>query len=476
MIIERHILKTEQKALEINLNEKIYGTFAEIGAGQEVARNFFQAGAAMGTIAKTMSAYDKVYSDAIYGAEESGRYVCEARIYKMLDHEYGLMEERLTGCRPETCFFAFADSVAAINYTKTIKGQGFLGLRFQIDPDGEPNEFVLHVKMLDNDNKLQQEAIGVLGVNLIYACYFLNQKPEEMMLSLIDSLQERVEIDFVRLTGPDFRHIDNRLMSFYLVKHDLTEVAMFDSSGKSVHASEFLYKKPLMVVRGNYRPPTNVTLDVFDKSFKQFKKDLDENIRDNSFLITELTLDNMRKKDGELNENDFLQRADLLCALGETVIISDCNNHQKLINYLADYKIKKLGIVIGVHELGEIIHHKYEQNQDGRLLVAFGELFTRNIKIYVYPAYDDKGKLITANNLKVPDGITFLYKHLLGSEQVVCVEEYDEEGMRVLPYELYKMIKAGKTGWEKYLPPTVSNLIKEKGYLGYPVLELETNV
>jgi len=349
-----------------------------------------------------------------------------------------------------------------------------LGLRFQLSPKTPPNEFVLHVKMLDNDNKLQQEAIGVLGVNLLYACYFLNDKLEEMIVSLRDALSARVEIDFVRLTGPDFEDIDNRLLSYYLVKHALTDVAIFDKDGISQHASEFLYKKPLMVVRGNYRPPTKVTLDVFDKSFKQFKNDIEEEIRDRSFLITEITIDNL-KRSGGLSDQEFLDRADMLCALNQTVIISNCNNHQHLINYLSDYKITKLGLVIGVRELAEIVKEKYEENHDGRLLVAFGELFTRNIKIYVYPALLPDGTLMQGSNMSIPEGIKFLYKHLLDSKQVVDVEEYDLELLKIFPQELYAMIQKGESGWESALPDELVPIIKEKGLFGYSKKQLELN-
>ena len=267
----RQKLETEQKALEINLDDSVYGTFAEIGAGQEVARYFFQVGAAAGTIAKTMSAYDKIYSDHIYGTEPTGRYVCQSRLYKMLDHEYDLISTRLTHERPGTNFFVFADTVAAINYSRTIKGDGWLGLRFQLKPDQEPNELILHVRMLDNDNQLQQQAIGVLGVNLIYACFNYYEQPEEMLQSLLDGLEGRIKIDMVRLTGPEFDHIDNRLICLWLVRHGLTEVAIFNPDGQSIHASEFLYKKDVLVVRGSYRPPTLVNLDMIKTSNQQFR-------------------------------------------------------------------------------------------------------------------------------------------------------------------------------------------------------------
>ncbi len=453
------ILKTEQKALEINLNNMIYGTFAEIGAGQEVARNFFQVGAAAGTIAKTMSAYDKEFSDAIYGKEESGRYVCESRLYKMLDHESKLMDERLGDMCHIATFFVFADTVSAINYSRTIKGNGWMGVRFQDKPCSEFNDLVIHVKMHDNDNKLQQEAIGALGVNLIYACFYYRDDPEKMVKSLMEGLEGRVTVDMIRAEGPTFEGVDNRLLSLYLVKHNLTEVTIFDENKNSVHASEFLYKKALMVVRGNFRPPTLVTQDVMRSSFAQFKNE-DYIDPERAYNITEITLDYLRNEDGIIDDQDFLDRTELICALGYKVIVSDCSNHQKLINYLGDYKIKKLGLVIGVRELLDIINEKYHGNQDGRLLVAFGELFTRNIKIYAYPALKEDGEsLLTTGNLPVPEGIKFLYKHLTDSDQIVDVVEYEEEMLYINPSIVYDNISYGREGWQNKVPKELVDLI-----------------
>ncbi|MFT6335462.1 MAG: hypothetical protein ACJATI_002217 [Halioglobus sp.] len=455
-------LKTEQKALEINLNNMIYGTIAEIGAGQEVARNFFQVGAAAGTIAKTMSAYDKEFSDAIYGKEESGRYVCESRLYKMLNHESKLMDERLGDMCHMATFFVFADTISAINYSRTIKGNGWMGVKFQHSPCSEFNDLVIHVKMHDNDNKLQQEAIGELGVNLIYACFYYRDNPEKMVMSLLEGLEGRVTIDMIRAGGPIFEGIDNRLLSLYLVKHNLTEVTIFDENKNSVHASEFLYKKALMVVRGNFRPPTLVTQDVMRSSFLQFKNE-DYVDPEKAYNITEITLDYLRDENGEIDDQDFLDRTELICALGYKVIVSDCSNHQKLINYLGDYKIEKLGLVIGVRELLDIINEKYHGNQDGRLLVAFGELFTRNIKIYAYPALMEDGEsLLTTKNLPVPEGIKFLYKHLTDSDQIVDVSEYEEEMLYIEPSIVYDNISHGRDGWQNKVPDVLVDIIKEK--------------
>lgn len=468
----RQALETEQKALEINLDEKIYGTFAEIGAGQEVARYFFQVGAAAGTIAKTMSAYDKVYSDKIYGVEASGRYVCEPRLYKMLDHEYELMMARLQNERPDTNFFVFADTISALNYQRTIKGDGWLGIRFQLHPDAETNEIVLHVKMLDNDTQLQAQAIGVLGVNLVYACYRYNQDPEVMLESLLDNLRGRVAIDMVRMKGPDLDEVDNRWLSLMLIKHGLSEVAMFGPDGQNIHPSEFLYKKYVLVVRGSFRPATLVNMDMIRTSYEQFRNEPEVDST-KTYLLTEITMDNLCAE-GELNEQDFLDRAELLCAMGQTVVISDCESHQKLISYLADYKIQKLGLVLGVQQLLEIINDKYHNNMDGRLLAAFGELFTKNVKMYVYPTMQEgSGELMTCTNLPVPEGIKFLYQHLLDNGQIKDIEGFNRENLHIYSKMVLQMLQSNEVGWEKMVPVKIAALIKDKFLFGYPCEQFE---
>lgn len=468
----RPILETEQKALEINLDDSIYGTFAEIGAGQEVARYFFQVGAAAGTIAKTMSAYDKVYSDKIYGVEASGRYVCESRLYKMLDHEHDLMTSRLQNERPDTNFFVFADTIAAINYQKTIKGDGWLGIRFQLNSDGLYNDLVLHVRMLDNDNQTQQQAVGILGVNLIYGCFRFYDQPEILIQSLMDNLRGRVEIDMIRLTGPDFDHVDNRLLSLWLVKHGLSQVAMFGPDGQNVHPSEFLYKRHVLVVRGSFRPATLVNLDMIKQSYQQFRKEPEVDAQ-KSYLLTEITMDNLCAH-GDLDEQDFLDRAELLNALGQTVVISNCEQHQKLIEYLADFKVQQLGIVLGVRILLDVINNKYYQNMDGRLLAAFGEMFTRNVRIYVYPAMQEGSEeLMTASNMPIPEGVKFLFRHLLDNRQVVDVETFNHDNLHIWSKEVLQMLQNGSSEWEGMVPDKVASLIKEKCLFGYPVERIQ---
>ncbi len=469
--MSRQILKQQQKALEINLDKSIYGTFAEIGAGQEVARLFFKAGAAAGTIAKTMSAYDKDFSDAIYGAEASGRYVVRSRLNKMLDHEYQLMEERLTKRNEDTNFFVFADTISAINYARTIKGNGWMGVRFQLSPDKKPNDLILHVKMKDNSTHLQQEAIGILGLNMIYACYNYHENLQEFIQSLDDNVRGRIEIDMVSLTGPDFESLDQRLLALHLVEYGLTEVSIFNEKGVPVHGSEFLYKKELMVVRGHYRPPTLVTSDALFSSFDQFKEGPDVNA-EKAQLVSEITLGNLLNEEGNIDETDFLERMDAIGALDQTVIISNCSNHQRIINYLSDFKIKKLGLLIGAREILEIINDKYHQNKDGRLLVAFGELFNRNIKIFVYPAIIE-GTLTDVGNLPVPEGIKFLYKHLIDAKQVVPVIKFNKDILDIFPSEVLKEIQEDKEGWREKVPSKIVGLIESKGLFNYPSKKLE---
>ena len=461
----RQALETEQKALEINLDDNVYGTLAEIGAGQEVARNFFKVGAAAGTIAKTMSAYDKVVSDEIYGPEAHGRYVCESRLYKMLEHEWELIEGRLRKVRPETNFFVFADTVATMNYQRTIKGDGWLGIRFQTSPASEPNDLVLHIKLLDNDTQLQQQAVGKLGVNMVYACFRHQSDPETMLISLMDGLHRRVNIDMVRLTGPDFAKLDNRLLSLWLIKHHMSEVAMFDPDKRNVHPSEFLYKKHVLVVRASFRPLTLLEEDMIEKGFEQFWHEPQVD-GDQSFTMTEITLGNLTEN-GPLDERDFLDRTELLCALGQTVIISNCEQYQQLVAYFSDYRVTHLGLVLRAHRLSEFLTERYQQNAEGSLLAAFGEVFARGVKLYVYPSVlADNTTLMTAQNLPLPEGSKYLYQHLLDHHQIVDIEGFDQGVMNIFASDVLADIRSGKVGWEAMVPLKVAAVVKEKGLFG----------
>ncbi len=463
--MNRAFLETEQKALEINLDERVYGAFAEIGAGQEVARYFFQVGAAAGTIAKSMSAYDKTVSDEIYGAEAKGkgRYVCESRLYRMLDHEYGLMENRLREERPEQLFFAFSNTVSAINYQKTNKGDGWLGLRFQLDAQSPPNDMILHVRLLDNDNRLQQRAIGILGVNMIYACFRYANEPEMLLRSLLDKLRDRAQIDMVRLEGPDFQNLDGRLLSLWTVKYGLTDIAIFGPDGRPVHAGEFLYKKSVLIARGSYRPPTLVQQDMIRCAHRQFSLEPGQDAS-SVFFLTEITLDNLEAS----GEGDYLDRAEMLCALGQTVIVSNFAHHKKLIAYFSDYRVQRIGIAMGIRKLRNIVLDTYKNNP-GNLLSAFGEIFLKNVRFYIHPAIPEAGEisstdaLMTSQNIAIPDEIHFLYHYLQKNENIVDIQHFKREVLDIYHKDVWRMIQEGTPGWDSKVPEAVAALIQEKG-------------
>lgn len=461
-------LNTREKALRINLDSRIYGSFAEIGAGQDVAANFFKAGGASGTIAKTMSAYDMTFSDAIYGPEESGRYVCESRLIKMLSREYQLLEKRLGKQRGgNSTFFAFADTMAALNYKKTNEGHGWIGLRFQLNPRKGYNDVVIHVRMLDNDNVQQQQAIGIIGVNLIYACFYLHEYPEKLLCSLVDDLgTERIEIDMIRLSGPDFKHVDNRLMSLYLVKHGFTNATMFDPDGTVLQPSEVLYKKHTLVLRGRFRPVTHVNLDMLRKGLHHFLNDPDVEAN-RMVVLTELTLHNLQAS-GDIDEKDFLDRVDILCSLGQKVMISNYHEYHKLVAYLAKLTHYKIGIVLGINNLEYIFDEEHYQKLPGGILESFATLFSRKVKLYVYPTRKQDGIVYDLDDFSLPSHLQYLHQYLLANHKLEAITDADVSNLHIYSDNVLAQIKAGEAGWEAHVPPEVAYLVKAKCLFGYP--------
>lgn len=463
---------TKQKALVVNLDPQIYGTFAEIGAGQDVAANFFKAGASSGTIAKTMSAYDMLYSDAIYGAEKKRRYVSESRLITMLDHEYGLLIERLAEQRGVTStFFAFADTVAALNYHKTNVGHGWMGVRFQLQPGGAFNDVVLHVKLLDNDNNMQQQAVGILGVNLIYACFKYHQNATLFLLSLIDDLsKDRLQIDMIRFEGPDFAKVDNRLMSLHLVKLGFTDVAVFGPDGKNLQPSEVLYKKHIVVVRGRFRPVINVHLDMLKTGLKQFLEEPDVD-RNNLVVLTELTLQSLKERnadlDADIDEKDFLDRVDILCSLGQTVMISNFQEYYKLVAYLSGITKLKLGVVLGYPNLEYIFSEDHYANLPGGILESFAALFSRKVKLFIYPTLRD-GILQNCQCFQLPPHLIDLYRYLVANDKIEDILNFNKSNLNIQTDKVLELIKAGADGWEEYVPAEVAAMIKDRCLFGYP--------
>lgn len=461
-------LTTQEKALRINLRNDIYGSFAEIGAGQEVAANFFKAGGASGTIAKTISAYDMKFSDAIYGYCE--RYVCEPRLIKMLDHEYDLLAQRLPHRIQNTRFFAFADTVETLNFERTNQAHGWIGLRFQLKPESEPNDCIMHVKMHDSDPLQQQAAIGTVGVNMLYSCSFLND-PEEILMSIIDGLTaRRIEIDMFRLSGPDFRHVDNRLMALKLVKNGLTKAAMFGPDGQVMQPSDELYKKHVLVLRGRFRPVTHVNVDMLLASRRHFKHEPDVD-RSKIVVLTELTLNDL-SPDGNIDETDFLHRADIICSLGQTVLISNYFEYYRLVEYLSKItKGKKIGIIMGIFALQKVFDEKTYVNIRGGILECFASLFGSNVKLYIYPAWrKEPTELFTLRNFEdeLPSNLKNLFRYLMDNNKLEDINDANTRNLHIISDNVLAMIRKGEEGWEKYVPHKVEEAIKEHGLFDFP--------
>ena len=459
-------LTTKEKALAINLNRQWYGTFAEIGAGQPIADQFFKAGGASGTIAKTMSAYDMKFSDAIYG--KAGRYVSLERLATMLDHEYQLLPERLSDTAKETNFFALAATVETLNYQKTNRGHGWLGIRFQLRPDTPPNEIILHLMLKDPEAIWQQEAIGIVGVNLIYACYHCATDIDLFLDTLMQSLSnDRLEIDMCSMHGPDFVWVDNRLLSLKLVNKGMTKAAMFGPDRQVIHASEALYKKNILMLRGSFRPPTLVNLDMLESGTQQFfaQKDVDPA---HVVVLSELTLKSL-KADGKIDEQDFLDRVDILCSLGQTVMISNYQEYYRLVAYLSQFNRKrKIGLVLGIPNLAQIFEEEYYTDLQGGILQAFGILFGTNVKLFVYPTMaEDKQTILSLDNFLLSRKLQPLFLYLFADHKIEEIQVVHPDLLHITSDEVLSQIKAGKTGWEEMVPPEVADAVKSQGLFGY---------
>lgn len=457
----------KQKALKINLNPDIFGAFAEIGAGQEVANHFFKAGASSQTVAKTISAYDMGISNSFYGETISKRYVSEERLKVMLSIEYKQLVTSLKHQRSDnTCFFAFANTVSAINYQKTNESHGWIGIRFQLHPGHEPNEIIIHVKMYEKENVLQQRTLGILGVNLIYAAYYYNNYINSLLSSLMDFIsRDNLEIDMIRMSGPELDYIDNRLLSLQLVKNKMTNAAVFDSNHNVKPPSDIFYKKNIMVLRGSFRPITYVTLDMLTKGLEAFKKD--NNHSDDTLLFCEISIDNLLK-DKEYDEKDFLNRVDLINGLGINVIISDLKHHYEFVSYFDIYKIYKLGIIISTITLNDLFKKDYYKNLSGGILEGIGKLFKNNVKMFVYPAIQEgTDELLTSQNLKIEDETHLIYDYLKETKRLTLIENSDNKNLNIFSRTVLKYIQEGNPEWENMVPPYISKNIKAKSMFGY---------
>jgi hypothetical protein len=415
-----------------------------------------------------MSAYDKDFSDAIYGREEDGRYVTEARLRKMITHEYNLIEERLDRSRfPDKCYFAYADTVATINFTKKFKGHGWMGLRFQLSPDQEPNDVIFHIRMKEEEAYLQQETIGTMGVNLIYGCFYIRNRPEELLRSLYDNIAKyKVEIDMIHFEGPEFKNVDNRLMSLQLIKNGMTDAVIFGPEGKNILPAALLYKKNILTLRGSFRPATKVNIDMIKKAYGYFVEERKVD-HDNLVVLFEITLNNLRAE-GEIDEQDFLDRAEILCSLGQTVLISNHQQYYKLVEYFTRYTDQRMGLIMGVTNLKELFAEKYYRDLKGGILEAFGILYSSDLKLYVYPSQPEEGDEIeTSKSVKIHPRLRPLFDYLLNNRRMIDIENYDPEILQIFSRDVLSQIRSGDEDWDKALPAYVDTIIRDKRLFGY---------
>ncbi len=455
-----HDQNTGKKAFQINLDSRIYGTFAEIGAGQEVARRFFAVGGAAGTIAKTMSAYDMTFSDAIYGP--CSRYVSRARLETMLDHEFRLLIERLDEkCGAERAFFVFANTVAARSFRKHDESHGWIGIRFQHHPRAPFNEIIAHVRLFDAENIEQQEALGIVGVNLIHAAIYLTSRPENIIAALADDLKPgRIGIDMIRFSGPEFVAVDNRLMALRLVTSGLTQAALFRADGEVVNAADAFYKKPILVERGSFRPVTLLTNDLLDGALALFLKENNLAAEEPEILM-EITMKNLLAS-GSLDPGDFLDRVDMLGALGRTVLISNYAEFFRLVQYLRLYTERPIGLPIGIPALVEIFEPEYYAGLDGGILEALGRLFKQNVKLYVYPWRDPSGNIVTAENFQPQTQVQHLYAHLFEGGAIRPLEGWHEEYLAIRSRDVLAKIRSGDPSWRDMVPQQVAAIIDSR--------------
>lgn len=457
---------THQKALDVNLDNRRYGTFAEIGAGQEVVRWFFRVGGAAGTIAKSISAYDMKVSDAIYGRAK--RYVCRERLQAMLDYEHELALDRLRETRGDTtAFFTFADTVSARNFKGTNQCHGWMGIKFQAHPRDDDSQIILHVRMLDNEAALQQEALGIVGVNLVYGATMLSHEPELLVDSLLDGLNtSRIEIDMIEFSGIAFRHVDNRLMSLKLVELGLSGAAMFAADGAVLQPSEFFYRHPILVERGSFRPVCNVNLDMLRSAHEKFCEQ--ENVQGKDVCqVLEITMNNL-KATGAIDLRDFLARADVIAACGLPVLISDYFEYYRLAAYLSGLTKEPIAITMGAGSLIELFEEKYYTGLQGGILESFGRLFKNDLRIFCYPMEDrDSEQLITSENLHVHNDLTKLYEYLRDRGDIVSLDNYNTECLSIFSRDVLARIRSGDPSWESMVPDNVAAVIKKKSYFGY---------
>ena len=427
-----------QKALHINLDASRYGTFAEIGAGQEIVSLFFHVGGASGTVAKSMSAYDMMVSDSIYG--RAGRYVSKERLIAMLDYEYKLLIERLDASRGATTgFFALADTVSARNYSGTNECHGWLGIKFQSAPRTEPNQILVHVHMMDSDNVRQQEALGLLGVNLAYGAFYLAHDMNLFLEHLLDGItNKRLEVDHIELTGPAFSGIDHRLLTVALLRKGLSRAILFDVNQNPLPPTEFFHKRPILLERGSFRALHHMFPDLVGSCTTQLRAVSDKKEQDAVYVL-ELTLNNILRAQQSTDE-EVLSVVEQLCKFGHNILVSNYSEFFRLTEYLRRFSKAPIGFIVSANLLPLLLEDERYKLLEGGVLEASARLFQQNVKLLTYPvesslftfyldlikfsvdsiSYPDRG-MVRAANMSLKNVNQHLLRYLVESGIVIDV-------------------------------------------------------
>jgi hypothetical protein len=434
-------MNTHQKALRINLDPISFGSFAEIGAGQEVARWFLFVGGASGTVAKSISAYDKEVSDDLYGS--GSRYVSRERLEAMVEREWAQLLSQLNLARgSRTCFFSFADTIEARNYAGTNEPHGWVGLRFQRQPGGPPHDILLHVNMLDASNSLQQEAIGVLGVNMIYAAFYELQTKEVFLDSLTQDLDSRIEIDYLALRGPAFETWDQRTLLIELVRTGIAQAVHFPFAGPPLPPIEVLHKKAVVLAPGSFEHVDPAHAEIHERmltsAMQQLRGELGENPPSSAgfFCLSAMPI---TENDAPPGIPELLERVDALLARRRDVLVFRERELFTMTDLVNRYTKEHVRFVVGLSLLIRVFEYRYSKLA-GSFLEALSRLLARNVRIYAYPMaakdlrqaiqsisatgweWTDTEGSVSARQLRLAPPLGHLFDYVLASDFLVPLQ------------------------------------------------------
>jgi len=443
------------KALFINQDPAPYGTFAEIGAGQEVARYFFQAGKASQTIAKTISAYDMTFSDEIYGRETNGRYVCESRLHKMLHKEFALLPERIGSTRgSNTHFFAFASTVATSSDTQRTC-HGWIGLRFQMQPHSPVSDVIMHVRMLDRHRLQQQEVLGILGVNLLFASFYYRQSPDDFLNILIEDIKDgRLSIDLIRFTGPAFHQFDDLTFNLELVRRKLCDAALYGPKHELLYCGDHLYQKSLLVERATFAPPTNTHLEIIQKADQQICRDQ----KHQPLVICDICLPEAESTDPHRSlVEDLRHRIRMINSLGHHALISRFPLFFELKAFLRHYTQASLNFVISASMLEKVFDSEFYHSLDGGLLEGLGRLLDNKSMLYVYP-HKTNESCLTLNTFHLQCAEQNIFGFFKQKNWIIELGNCELAQLSIHSAEIRQLLQAHQSV-ENLIPPSVHKYI-----------------